>query len=80
MESMCTSFGTAYEGWIKTPKPGGVHKGWQGAYTIVCDFKVFLHVYAFIKKKEKKKLILDYSIALLCKNSYYFKTKGKPSG
>ena len=35
--------GTACEGWIHIPRPGGVKKGWNRAYAIVCDFKFFLH-------------------------------------
>eukprot|EP00731_Ephydatia_muelleri_P030003 Em0021g526a len=35
--------GTACEGWIQVPKPGGVRKGWQRAYAIVCDLKIFVH-------------------------------------
>ena len=35
--------GTACEGWVQIPKPGGVRKGWQRAYAIVCDFKIFVH-------------------------------------
>uniref|UniRef100_A0A1X7VNS0 non-specific serine/threonine protein kinase n=1 Tax=Amphimedon queenslandica TaxID=400682 RepID=A0A1X7VNS0_AMPQE len=35
--------GTACEGWIQVPKPGGVKKGWTRAYAFVCDFKIFCH-------------------------------------
>ena len=35
--------GTACEGWIQVPRPGGVRKGWNRAYAFVCDFKVFFH-------------------------------------
>jgi len=35
--------GTALEGWVRIPKPGGVRKGWTRHYAIICDFKLFIH-------------------------------------
>jgi len=35
--------GTALEGWVRIPKPGGVRKGWMKQYAIICDFKLFVH-------------------------------------
>ncbi|XP_061097663.1 serine/threonine-protein kinase MRCK beta-like isoform X2 [Conger conger] len=40
---MQRGIGTAYHSFVRVPKPSGVRKGWQRAYAVVCDCKLFLY-------------------------------------
>ncbi|XP_075872597.1 serine/threonine-protein kinase MRCK beta isoform X2 [Nelusetta ayraudi] len=35
--------GTAYKGYVRIPKPSGVKKGWQRAFAVVSDCKLFMY-------------------------------------
>ena len=37
-----TGIGTAYEGEVRVPRPGGIRKGWMKQFVAICDFKLFL--------------------------------------
>ena len=39
-----TGIGTAYEGLVRLPRPGGIRKGWHQFKLVVCDFKMFFYM------------------------------------
>ena len=41
------------------PKPGGVRKGWQRQYAIICDFKIFFHDVVDNKVSPSATLVFD---------------------
>ncbi|XP_055343191.1 serine/threonine-protein kinase MRCK alpha-like [Paramacrobiotus metropolitanus] len=52
--------GTAYEGYLRVPKAGGVKKGWVKQFVVICDFKLFL--YDVIPEKKDQPNIVVWQV------------------
>eukprot|EP00050_Salpingoeca_kvevrii_P014491 m.36743 g.36743 ORF g.36743 m.36743 type:complete len:1734 (-) comp5794_c0_seq2:1813-7014(-) len=55
--------GTAYEGWVMVPKPGGVRKGWRQAWLAVCDGVVSLHERPGQKKSRRSESSINVTMS-----------------
>ena len=69
--------GTAYEGYVRVPKPGGIKKGWHRQFAVVCDFKLFLFDAIGDRQTQispSASLVLDMRYKR-CHNKRFFRTK-----